>query len=161
MQKTIKKTEQEAYQRLSALCVTAEYCLADMRRKMARWELLDKDGDAADEDAEERILERLVRERFIDESRYAHAFVRDKSRYNRWGRVRIQQELRMRQIPQLIIDDALMEIDADETLDTLRTLIEHKRPTVKGRNDYEVRMKLIRFALSRGYEMDDILKVVE
>lgn len=156
----IRKTEQEAYQRLSALCVTAEYCLSDMRKKMARWDLTDKDGEPA-EGAEERVLERLVRERFVDETRYAHAFVRDKSRYNRWGRIRIQAELKRRNIPERIIEDALSEIVDEENLDTLRTLIEHKRSSVKGRNAYEIRGKLIRFALSRGFAMDDIYKVLD
>lgn len=132
-----------------------------MRKKMDRWLLTDKDGNVADEGTVERILERLVRERFVDEERYAHAFVRDKSRYNRWGRVRIQQELRKRKIPALIIEDALTEIVEKENLDTLRTLIERKRPSVKGKNDYEVRMKLIRFAISRGFAMDDISKVID
>lgn len=156
----IKKTEQEAYQRLSALCVTAEYCLADMRKKMARWELVDEEGDPMNENAEERILKRLVQERFVDENRFAHAYVRDKSRYNRWGRIRIEQELRRRNIPVLIIEDALTELVDEDNLNTLRTLIERKRPSVKGKNDYEIRMKLIRFALSRGFVMDDIRRVL-
>lgn len=145
-------TEQDAYMRLSALCASAEQCTHDVRRKLRLWEVADE--------VSERILQRLVRERFIDDARYANAFVRDKFRYNRWGRVRIAQELRIRQISQPVIDEALQQIPEDDNLATLRRLIQAKRTTVSGRSDYEVRGKLIRFALSRGFEMDEILQVI-
>ena len=97
---------------------------------------------------------------FIDEQRYATAFVRDKSRYNKWGRQKIKSELIRRGIPSHHIDTALCEINEDENTETLRHIIDTKRRTVKGKTEYEVRTKLIRFALSRGFEMSDILKVV-
>lgn len=147
-----KYSEQEAFGRLAALCAAAEHCCYDVERKMRNWLL--------PEGAGERIVQRLVEEGFIDECRYAHAFVRDKFRYNRWGRVRIEQELRMRRISQRHIDEALEEIASEENLHTLRELIQKKRPTVKGRSEYEIRGKLIRFALGRGFAMDDVIKVV-
>lgn len=148
-------SEAEAYQRLSALCATAEYCKTDILKKMAAWDI-DPAGKA-----QERIISRLEREHFIDEGRYAHAFVRDKFRYNRWGRMRIDRELRLRGISPDIIDDALGEISDDDTLETLRRLLTQKRPSVRGKTDYEVKMKLIRFALSRGFEMETIRKAVD
>ena len=153
MEKTKKQyTEQEAYTRLSALCAMGERCCYDMQKKMKNWEL--------PEGAEDRIVEKLVKERFIDEGRFARAFVRDKFRYNRWGRVRIQQELRLRQIPQKHIDEALEEIESDDNLSTLSEIIRKKRPSVKGKNEYEIKGKLIRFALGRGFSMEDITKVI-
>ena len=145
-------TEQEAYTRLSALCAMGERCCYDMQKKMKNWEL--------PEGAEDRIVEKLVKERFIDEGRFARAFVKDKFRYNRWGRVRIQQELRLRQIPQKHIDEALEEIESDDNLSTLSEIIRKKRPSVKGKNEYEIKGKLIRFALGRGFSMEDITKVI-
>lgn len=147
-----KYSEQEAYIKLSALCAVAEYCKHDMRKKMKNWEL--PDG------AEEKIITRLVKERFVDEKRFAHAFVRDKFRYNRWGRVRIAQELKMRHIDENVIEDALEEIEEDDNLQTLREIIEKKRPSVKGKSEYEIRGKLIRFALGRGFSMSDAVKVI-
>lgn len=141
-----------AYLRLTALCAASEQCKSDVRKKMQRWEL------SAEE--QEQILCRLVDERFIDEQRYATAFVRDKSRYNKWGRQKIKSELIRRGIPSHQIDTALCEINEDENTETLRHIIDTKRRTVKGKTEYEVRTKLIRFALSRGFEMSDILKVV-
>lgn len=145
-------TEKEAFVRLSAKCAVTEYCCADMRRMMARWDLQD--------DARERILTRLQQEGFVDERRYAGAFVRDKFRYNKWGIVKIALQLRMKGIAPDIIDEAVKEVDDDTALSTLRQLIEAKRTTIKGRSDYEVNCKLMRFALSRGFSMDDINKVL-
>lgn len=142
-------SEQEAYIKLSALCASAEYCEYDLRKKARNWDTpLDS------------IISRLRQERFIDDSRYAHAFVRDKFRYNHWGRVRISQELKMRKISADIIEEALCEIPEEDNLDTLRRLIDTKRKSVKGKSEYEIRGKLIRFALGRGFQMDDIIKVV-
>lgn len=142
-------SEQEAYIKLSALCASAEYCEYDLRKKARNWDTpLDS------------IISRLRQERFIDDSRYAHAFVRDKFRYNHWGRVRITQELKMRKISADIIEEALCEIPEEDNLDTLRRLIDTKRKSVKGKSEYEIRGKLIRFALGRGFQMDDIIKVV-
>lgn len=146
-------SEQEAYNKLSALCAMSELCCYDMQRKMRNWEM--------PKGARERVVEKLLKERFIDEARYAHAFVRDKFRYNHWGKVRIQQELRLRNIAQHLIDDALQEnIPQEDNLSTLKDLIEKKRPTVKGRSQYEVKGKLIRFAVSKGFSIDDVMKVV-
>lgn len=146
-------SEQEAYIKLSALCASAEYCEVDLRKKMRNWEVLPSD-------AIESIFSRLRAERFIDDERYARAFVRDKFRYNHWGRVRITQELKMRKISASVIEEALEEIPEDDNLDVLRQLISTKRKSVKGKSDYEIKCKLIRFALGRGFQMDDIMKVV-
>lgn len=147
-----KLSEEEAYTKLSALCAVAEYCCADMRKKMSAWEL--------PEGAGERVLKRLLDEKYVDEARYAHAFTRDKFRYNHWGMVRIERELRMKGIDAFLIEEAKEDIEDDDYLGALRRMIEAKRGSVKGRSEYEVRMKLIRFAVSRGYGMDSIMKVI-
>lgn len=150
----VKKSisENDAWIRLSAKCAMTEYCVADIRKMMSRWEL--------PEGADERIVKRLQAERYIDECRYAHAYVRDKFRYNHWGWVRIERELRMRGIAQAFIDEAKEEISEEDSLSTLRKLIEAKRRTVKGKNDYEINAKLFRFAMGRGFCYDDINEVL-
>lgn len=145
-------TEQEAYQRLSALCAMGERCCHDVHEKLKRM--------GVDEDAAERIVARLVKEGFIDEERYAQAFANDKFRHNHWGKVKIQRELQLRHIPQRHIDQALSAFDETDNLQTLREILQKKRPSVKGKTDYEVKCKLIRFALGRGFPMDDITKVL-
>ena len=120
--------------------------------KLKRWEVA--------QEVAEKMVARLVKERFIDEERFARAFVRDKFRYNHWGRVKIELELRKKKIAQRHIEMGLEELQEEDNLNTLRELIQKKRPSVKGKNEYEIRGKLIRFALGRGFQMDDIVKVV-
>ena len=140
--------EQEAYLQLAALCAQAEHCEQEMRDKMKRWEL--------DEMVQNRVINRLTEERYIDNERYARAFVKDKIRYNKWGRRKVQQALWMKRIDTDIKQRVLDEIDEKEYLDVLRPLLKQKRKSIKAENDYELNQKLVRFALSRGFTFDII-----
>ncbi len=146
-------TEQEAYLQLAALCAQAEHCQREMRDKMYRWEL--------DETVQNRVLDRLVRERFVDDERYARAFVKDKIRYNKWGRRKVQQALWQKGIDSEIQRKVLDEIDEKEYLDILRPLLRQKRKSIKAQNDYELNQKLLRFALGRGYTFDIIRQCID
>ena len=141
-------TEQEAYLQLAALCAQAEHCQQEMRDKMRRWEL--------DETAQNRIVARLVKECYVDDERYARAFVKDKIRYNKWGRRKVQQALWQKHIDTDIQQQVLDEIDEKEYLDILRPLLKQKRKSIKAESDYELNQKLIRFALGRGFGFDII-----
>ena len=141
-------TEQEAYLQLAALCAQAEHCQQEMRDKMRRWEL--------DETVQNRIVARLVKERYIDDERYARAFVKDKIRYNKWGRRKVQQALWQKHIDADIQQRVLDEIDEKEYLDILRPLLKQKRKSIKAESDYELNQKLIRFAWGRGFGFDII-----
>ena len=148
-----EKTEQEAYLQLAAVCAHAEHCEQEMRDKMKRWEI--------DETAQNRIIDRLVKERYIDNERYARAFVKDKIRYNKWGRRKVQQALWMKRIDNDIQQRVLDEIDDKEYLDVLRPLLKQKRKSTKAANDYELNQKLVRFALGRGFTFDIIRQCLE
>ncbi|MBR4481183.1 MAG: RecX family transcriptional regulator [Prevotella sp.] len=141
-------TEQEAYLQLAALCAQAEHCQQEMRDKMRRWEL--------DETVQNRILARLVKERYVDDERYARAFVKDKIRYNKWGRRKVQQALWLKHIDSDIQQRVLDEIDEKEYLDVLRPLLKQKRKSIKAESDNEQNQKLVRFALGRGFSFDII-----
>ena len=141
-------TEQEAYLQLAALCAQAEHCQQEMRDKMRRWEL--------DEMVQNRIIARLVKERYIDDERYARAFVKDKIRYNKWGRRKVQQALWQKRIDSDIQQRVLDEIDEKEYLDVLRPLLKQKRKSIRAASDYELNQKLVRFALGRGFGFDII-----
>ena len=146
-------TEQEAYLQLATLCAQAEHCEQEMRDKMKRWEI--------DETAQNRIIDRLVKERYIDNERYARAFVKDKIRYNKWGMRKVQQALWMKRIDNDIQQRVLDEIDDKEYLDVLRPLLKQKRKSTKAANDYELNQKLVRFALGRGFTFDIIRQCLE
>ncbi len=141
-------TEQEAYLQLAALCAQAEHCQQEMRDKMRRWEL--------DETVQNRIVARLVKERYVDDERYARAFVKDKIRYNKWGRRKVQQALWQKHIDADVQQRVLDEIDEIEYLDILRPLLKQKRKSIKAESDYELNQKLVRFALGRGFGFDII-----
>ena len=146
-------TEQEAYLQLAALCAQAEHCEQEMRDKMKRWEI--------DEMAQNRIIQRLVEERYVDNERYARAFVKDKIRYNKWGRRKVQQALWMKRIDNDIQQRVLDEIDDKEYLDVLRPLLKQKRKSIKAESDYELNQKLVRFALGRGFTFDIIRQCIQ
>ena len=125
-------TEQEAYLQLAALCAQAEHCQQEMRDKMRRWETAPE--------VQERVIARLMKERFIDDERYARAFVKDKIRYNKWGRRKVQQGLWMKHIDDDIQQRVLDEVDDAEYLAVLKPLLKQKAKSIKAENDYEVKM---------------------
>jgi regulatory protein len=146
-------SEQEALLRLTSLCSTAEHCSHEMLEKMRRWEI--------DEDTQARIMEYLVKEKYIDDERYARFFAKDKIRYNKWGRRKVEQAMWKKHIDADILQRVLGEIDDDEYLLILRPLLKSKRRTVKAANNYEMNMKLIRFAMGRGFTMDIIRQCLD
>ena len=148
-----QKTEQEAYLALAALCAQAEHCQWEMLEKMRRWELADE--------AQTRVMARLVKERYVDDERFTRAFVKDKVRYNKWGRRKIEQALWQKHINEDIRQRVLDEVSDDEYLTVLRPLLKQKRKSTKAQNDYELNRKLMRFALGRGFTFDIIRQCIE
>ena len=143
-----RRSENDAYLTLAALCAQAEHCQYEMLEKMRRWEL--------PEDAQARVMQRLVSERYVDDERYARAFVKDKVRYNKWGRRKVEQALWQKHIDEDIRQQVLDEVDDDEYLSVLKPLLQQKRRSTKAANDYELNQKLMRFAVSRGFTFDII-----
>ena len=148
-----QKTEQEALITLTALCASSEHCSQEMLDKMTRWQL--------PEEEQARVMEYLVKNNYIDEERFTHAFVMDKIRYNKWGRRKIEQALWQKRIPKDIQTKILDEIDENEYLNVLRPLLKSKRRCIQAKNDYELNMKLIRFALSRGFTFELIRQCID
>jgi regulatory protein len=124
-----------------------------MLEKMRRWEL--------PEEAQARVMQRLVSERYVDDERYAQAFVKDKIRYNKWGRRKVEQALWQKRIDEEIRKRVLDEVDDEEYLSVLRPLLKQKRKTTKADSDYELNQKLVRFALGRGFTFDIIRQCLD
>ena len=148
-----QKTEQEALITLTALCASSEHCSQEMLDKMTRWQL--------PEEEQARVMEYLVKNNYIDEERFTHAFVMDKIRYNKWGRRKIEQALWQKRIPKDIQTKILDEIGENEYLNVLRPLLKSKRRCIQAKNDYELNMKLIKFALSRGFTFELIRQCID
>jgi regulatory protein len=146
-------SEQGAYLQLAQLCGRAEHCQYELIEKMRRWEMSDE--------AQARVMQRLVSERYVDDERYARAFVRDKIRYNKWGRRKVEQALWMKHIDDDIRSRALSEVDDEEYLSVLRPLLKQKRRSIKAASDYELNQKLVKFALGRGFTFDIIRQCID
>lgn len=137
--------------RLRGLCSRREYCVEDVRQKALK--ALDGDADSAAE-----VVNTLVKEKYVDDLRYASAFARDKSSIQGWGEVKIRYMLSAKKISRDVIDQALSEIDPDRASSKLFKLLETKYKSL--REDPQCRLKLLRFALSRGYSYDDASDVI-
>lgn len=145
-------TEKDALFKLTALCSQAEHCTYEMLEKMRRWEIAD--------DAQARIMEYLVREKYVDDERYCRLFVKDKIRYNKWGRRKVEQALMQKRISRDIYQPVLEEVDDEEYLTILKPLLQNKRRQLKAMSEYEANGRLIRFAISRGFTMDIIRQCI-
>jgi regulatory protein len=149
--------EQEAFKkhlgRMQALCSRGEKCRADIRMKLEKEEIASE--------TVERILSALEKDRFLDEERYAKAFVNDKSRLQGWGPVKISNMLKIKKIPDEIISMALQEIGDTQIRNTLKNCLIKKAASIKESDPVRRRAKLIRFALGRGYTYAQIYQVLK
>ena len=133
-----------AFSKAMAQCSGREYCCDDIRNKLISW------GVAANDS--EKIITNLIKENFINEHRFASAFVNDKFNYNKWGKIKIAAHLRMKKIPGNIIKSSLDSIDYDVYKKTLNDIITSHRRSVKAKNQYDLKAKLLRYGLSKGFE---------
>ena len=140
-------TEEQLFYRLSTLCARAEHCRQEMAVKMRTWQVPD--------DVQQRIIGRLAKERYIDDERYARAFIHDKVRYAKWGRRKIEQALYMKRIPDDAIAAALDDVDTSEYVEILRPMLQAKAKSIKADSPYELEMKLMRFAAGRGFSVEE------
>lgn len=152
MGENVKKDPQKVADRMRALCSRRECCRSDIMKKVMT--SLDVDCEEA-----EKIVGLLVSERYIDDLRYASAFARDKASLAGWGEVKIRYMLSSKGISKDVISRALEEIDQNKAGERLEKLMENKLRSLK--DDPQVRLKLLRFGLGRGYSYDEVSSVVE
>ncbi len=146
-------TETEGKTLAERYCSGAEHCCFEVRAMLQRHEAESGDID--------RILKHLIKEGYIDESRYARAFVHDKVRFAKWGRVKIAQALWQKRIPQDVADSALATIDEDEYMTALNDVAQSRYRAAKGATEYERKMKAMKSVCSRGYEPQLVRKVLD
>ena len=112
-------------------------------------------------EAQARVMARLVGERYVDDERYCRAFVHDKMEYNHWGRRKIEQTLYVKHVDKAIQKAVLDEIPDEDFIDILRPLIAQKRRQTRANSEYEINMKLMRFAASRGFTIEQIRQCID
>jgi len=138
------------------LCSLREYCIEDIRAKLQSWKISESDSD--------KVIAILEKENFINEKRYAEAFVKDKFKYNKWGKIKIRANLKLKKIPGEVITLVLSSIDQDLYRKTIEELLNGHRRSIKAKNQYDLKGKLLRYGLSKGFESDllyDILSIIE
>ena len=143
------KTPEQALAALMRLCARAEKSQEDARRLMRGWGLAERDAEG--------VLAKLVRDCFIDDARYAEAFVREKLRLSGWGEYKIRTALQRKGVSKERIDAALSQADRSGMGERLAQQLERKARTVKYATQYELKTKLIRYGLSLGYDYEAVM----
>jgi regulatory protein len=138
--------------RLQAQCSKREYCSSDIFRKAMK--AFDGDREMAG-----KLLQSLQEDKFVDDLRYSSAFAREKSRLTGWGPAKITYTLVGKGIPRSVVVEALGEVDQDEAARRMRSVLETKTKTLIG--DPQIKFKLLKFGLTRGYEYDQVAPAVD
>lgn len=148
-----EKTPEQALRSLMNLCVKAERSEFDVRRLLERWGVAERER--------QRIVDTLVRERFVDNRRYAEAYVREKVRFSGWGRYKIRAALRAKRIDESIVEEALEQVDGASMREKLEHRLQMKMNRTKSRDAYDLRGKLVRYGAGLGFDTDTVLEIVE
>ena len=152
MEDNMKKDPSRVADRLRGLCSRREYPASDMLKKA----LAALDGDRVEA---EKVVSLLIEEKYIDDKRYAMAFARDKSAIAGWGEIKIRHMLLAKGVSSEVIDDSLKEIDDGKAAARLERLLEAKAMSLY--DDPQKKLKLLRFAMGRGYGYDDVKSVID
>jgi len=139
-------TYTEALSAAASFCSSSEHCLAEVIEKIKRFELPIEDRN--------KLILRLQDEGYLNENRYVKAFVKDKFRFAKWGRIKIRYALRQKGISSSLADEGLAEIPEEDYRELLIELLQQKKRSVKASSTYELKGKLLRFAAGRGFELD-------
>jgi len=136
----------EALATAAGYCSMSEHCISEVVEKTRRYEL------TVEEQA--TLIRHLMGEGYLNENRYVKAFVKDRFRYNKWGRIKIRYMLRQKGLSSSLIEEGLSEIQEEEYMEMLTDLLRQKKRSTKANSSYELRGKLLRFAAGRGFELD-------
>jgi len=142
----------EAYSKMAQLCSRSEQCSADIRKKMVAYEIMDE--------LVEEIISKLKTEKFLDDERYVKAYVSDKFRLNKWGRIKMRYYLKAKGLNDELIEIGLNEIKEDQYKKALISTLKEKAKKIKSDNKYDKMGQIIRFAQSRGFEPEIIHRYI-
>lgn len=147
-------TEKQAIAQIAAYCSKAERCKSDVRKKLQAWEL--------DNEIVDRVVSLMEKENFLNEERFCQSFIRDKVRFNKWGKNKIVFELKKKQIPSSVIESSFKNVEDECDFETpLLKILTTKQASVKAKSPLEKRVKLFRFAAGRGFSPDMINKCLD
>ena len=145
--------EKVALTKAEHYCAYQDRAQQEVRDKLYEWGLWT--------DAVENIISTLVTSNYLNEERFAKAYVRGKFRQKAWGRMKIKQGLKLKKVSDPLIKKALLTIDLDDYMATLQQVLAKKAPLIKEKQEYKRRYKLQQYAMSRGFEADLIADVLK
>lgn len=145
--------QQSAYLKAAAICSKSETCTFDIQAKLKVWGLEEDDSLA--------VINLLKEEKYIDDERFARAYVKDKFRFNQWGKQKLAYMLNSKKISKDIQEAAFEEIEDDSYSDKLLKLLIDKEKSIKAKDKFDKRNKLMRFAMGRGFESGKIYAVLK
>lgn len=134
----------QAYSKMAQLCSRSEQCSADIRKKILAFEIVEEIVD--------EIIEKLIEEKYIDDERYVKAYINDKFKINKWGKVKMRHYLHAKGLSDEVIQKGLDTIDEEKYKDLLVKTMKNKAKQVKKKNKFEKMGQVIRFTQSRGFE---------
>ena len=156
--KFVSMTFEQALIKASEICARQEKCIFDIEKKLKVW--------GVEEQIACKVIDQLIKEKFIDEQRYISYYVRDKFRFNGWGKIKIRWQLKAKNIVGTLVDEVLSQISDEEYKDALAQLLIKKRRNIKkddkrGDDKYKIKASLIRHAASRGFEPNLIYQLLD
>lgn len=146
-----KMTEEEMLVKMAGLCAGAEQCSSDIYDKVIK--------KGFSHDAADGIIGYLVKNKYIDDARYARAYAADKVRFSGWGKIKIQMYLKAKKMPDAIISQALEYVDAKDYEESMTKVLAAKARTLD-LTDVKERQKLYRHLASRGFETSLIIPAI-
>ena len=143
----------EAKSKLEALCAYQERCQFEIDQKLFSWQFDEEDRNA--------LISDLISNKFIDEERFAKAFVRGKFNQKGWGRIKIQQHLNQKQISSFCQKKGMLEINENDYLTKLEEIILKKSNSLKTEDPFIRKSKTARYAISRGFESELVWEILD
>ena len=153
MRKNTEINKEQALGKAAGLCSGSEHCTSQIREKLSSWGVSEEDANY--------IIDRLTKEKFIDDSRFARAYCHDKFCYSHWGRVKIRQMLRRMHLTDEEIAEGLEVIPEEAYMQTIADAVRQKDRTLRDTDTYQRKGKLVRHLLSRGFEMELVIDAVD
>lgn len=146
-------TKEQAMQKLKHYCAYQERCHSEVKEKLYQLGVWKKDHD--------EIIASLIEENYLNEERFAIAYVGGKFRAKQWGRVKIKYELKQKQVSDYSIKKAMKQIDEEEYLSVLNKLAKEKYAALKSEQYLVRKKKTMDYLLAKGFESDLVRKAVE
>ncbi len=147
------KSPEQALNLLMNRCAKSETCTSDARKALYRWQV--------PVESHQTILDQLTAQKFIDDSRYAAAYVREKATLSRWGSYKIRAALRAKQIDEETVNEALAQLEEHDMAGKLEEQLRRKLRTIKAKNAYDLKNKLLRYGVGLGCDFSDVSDQIE